>query len=76
MAVFVTDAPGKCIQTICPLSKLDKSPIFWFFHMNYHSAQSLAITRITSALTQALSSTIYCKQMEEHSVLPIEFLSM
>jgi hypothetical protein len=33
VAVFVTHAPA-------PLSKLDKSPIFWFFHINCHSTQS------------------------------------
>jgi hypothetical protein len=33
---------------ICPLSKSDKSPIFWFFHMS--------LSTITDALTRALHS--------------------
>jgi hypothetical protein len=41
MVVFVTDTLVTHAATICPLSKLDKSPIFWFFHMDCHSAQSL-----------------------------------
>jgi hypothetical protein len=28
VAVFVTDAPGKCAPMICPLSKLHNSPFF------------------------------------------------
>jgi hypothetical protein len=41
VTVFVTDAPAKRAPKICPLSKSDKSPIFWFFHTDCHSAQSL-----------------------------------
>jgi hypothetical protein len=41
VAVYVTDAPAQSTPMICPLSKLDKSPIFWFFHMDWHSPQSL-----------------------------------
>jgi hypothetical protein len=41
VAVFITDAPAKCTPTICPFSKLDKSPIFHFFHMDCHSTQTL-----------------------------------
>jgi hypothetical protein len=35
-AVFITDAPAKRAQIICLLSKLDKSPIFRFFHTDCH----------------------------------------
>jgi hypothetical protein len=41
VAVFVMDAPAKCTPTICPLQKLEKSRIFWFFHMGRQSEQSL-----------------------------------
>jgi hypothetical protein len=41
VTVFVTDAPTKRISTIRPLSKSDKSPIFQFYHTEYHSTQSL-----------------------------------
>jgi hypothetical protein len=37
VAVFVTDALAKWAPMICPLSKSEKSPIFWFFHMDCHS---------------------------------------
>jgi hypothetical protein len=39
--VFITDAPAKRTPMICPLSKLDKFPIFRFFHKDCHSTQSL-----------------------------------
>jgi hypothetical protein len=41
VAVFVTDAPAKCTQTICPLSKSGKSSIFQFCHMDCPSTGSL-----------------------------------
>jgi hypothetical protein len=41
LQLVVTDAPATRAPTICPLSKSDKCPIFWFFHMDFHSAQSL-----------------------------------
>jgi hypothetical protein len=31
---------------ICPLSKSDKSPIFWFIHMDCQSTQSLIHYRV------------------------------
>jgi hypothetical protein len=37
VAVYIRDAPAKCLPTICPLSKSDKSPIFRFFHTDCHS---------------------------------------
>jgi hypothetical protein len=37
VVVSVTDAPSKRAPTICPVSKLDKSPFFQFFHMDCHS---------------------------------------
>jgi hypothetical protein len=40
VAVFVTHAPAKHTPTMCPLSKLDKSPFFLFFHIDCHSTQS------------------------------------
>jgi hypothetical protein len=41
MAVFITGAPAKRAPTILPLSKWDEVPIFQFFHMDCHSAQSV-----------------------------------
>jgi hypothetical protein len=41
VSVFVTDAPAKRAPTICPLSESEKSPIFRFFHTNFHSTKSL-----------------------------------
>jgi hypothetical protein len=41
VVVFIIDASAKCTPTICPLSILDKSPIFHFLHMDCHSKQSL-----------------------------------
>jgi hypothetical protein len=40
VAGFITDAPAKRAQTLCPLSKSDKSSIFLFFHMDCHSTHS------------------------------------
>jgi hypothetical protein len=65
VAVFVTDAPTKCTPMICPLSKSDKSPTFyftWIVAQHNHICNDKSITE--------------CKQTEEHSVLPTEFLSM
>jgi hypothetical protein len=41
VSAFITDYPAKCTRMICPLSKLDRSPIFRFFHADSHSTQSL-----------------------------------
>jgi hypothetical protein len=41
VAVFVADVPAERATTIWPLSKLDRSPIFRFFHTDRHSTQSL-----------------------------------
>jgi hypothetical protein len=41
VGVFITDTPSKHAPSIQPLSKLDKSPIFLFFHTDCGSAQSL-----------------------------------
>jgi hypothetical protein len=60
VAIFVTDAPAKCTPRLCLLSKLDKPPIFQFFHT--HSC--------------ADTSTTECKQMEEHSLLSTAVLSI
>jgi hypothetical protein len=62
VAVSVRDAPPTPAPTICPLSKSNKSPIFWFFHMDCHNT-------ITNALTRALESVnkqknIQCCQLE------------
>jgi hypothetical protein len=43
VAVSVRDASVKCTPMICPLSKSDKFPIFWFFHMDCHTTQSLML---------------------------------
>jgi hypothetical protein len=39
VTVFITDAPAKRSPTICPLSKLGKSPVFRLFHADSHSTQ-------------------------------------
>jgi hypothetical protein len=41
VAVFITDVPAQRTPSICPLSRLDKSPIFRFFHTDCHLTQSL-----------------------------------
>jgi hypothetical protein len=41
MAVFITDPPAIGAPTICHHWKLENSPIFRFFHTEYHSTQSL-----------------------------------
>jgi hypothetical protein len=40
VAIFVIDAPAKRGPTICPLSKLGKSPIVQLFHTDCRSIQS------------------------------------
>jgi hypothetical protein len=60
VAVFTTVAPAKCTITICPLSKLGKSPIIPFFYTECHATKSLIHWH----------STTKCKQMEEYSVRP------
>jgi hypothetical protein len=37
VAAFVIYASAKCTPNICPLSKSDKPPIFWLFHMDCNS---------------------------------------
>jgi hypothetical protein len=58
VAVFITDAPAKHAATIYPLSKLNRSPIFWFFHM------WLSLNTITNALMQALQSVNKWKNIQ------------
>jgi hypothetical protein len=41
VAVFGIDAAAKHLPTICPVSELDKTPIFQFFHLVCHSTQSV-----------------------------------
>jgi hypothetical protein len=67
MPVFITDVPAKRAPTNRPLSfKIGQVSHFLIL------SHVLSFNTVASALTQALQS----KQMEEHSVLPIEVLSI
>jgi hypothetical protein len=58
VVAFVTDIPAKRAPTICPLSKSDMSPIFWFF------SHGLSHNTITNALTRELQSVNKWKNIQ------------
>jgi hypothetical protein len=66
---FVTDAPAKRAPTICPLSELGKTPIFWFFTRTVTQHNHT----IPKALTRALQ---HLNNGRERSMSATELLSV